>query len=86
MTEIRNTILDRYKRLPALHKGKRRGHNLALALSRHREAYPRFLTDPTMPFSNNLAEQALCMMCLHMKISGCFQTAAGSSWFADMHT
>ena len=50
-----------------LHKGKRRGRNLALALSRHRDARPRFPTDPAIPFSHNLAEQALHMMRLQIE-------------------
>ncbi len=75
---ILQPALDRYERLPPLHKGKRRGHNLALALRRHQEACLRFLTDPAISFSNNRAEQALRMMRLQMKISGCFRTLEGS--------
>ena len=83
---ILQPALDRYERLPPLHKGKRRGHNLALALRRHRDACLRFLTDPAIPFSNNLAEQALRMMRLQMKISGCFRTLEGARRFAEMRS
>ena len=83
---ILQPALDRYERLPPLHKGKRRGHNLALALRRHRDACLRFLTDPAIPFTNNLAEQALRMMRLQMKISGCFRTREGARRFADMRS
>ncbi|MYD91552.1 MAG: transposase [Caldilineaceae bacterium SB0662_bin_9] len=83
---ILQPALDRYERLPPLHKGKRRGHNLALALRRHQEACLRFLTDPAIPFSNNRAEQALRMMRLQMKISGCFRTLEGARRFADMRS
>lgn len=83
---ILQPALDRYERLPPRHKGKRRGHNPALALSRHRDACLRFLTDPAIPFSNNLAEQALRMMRLQMKISGCFRTVEGARRFADLRS
>lgn len=38
---------------------RRRGHNLALALSRHRDACLSFLADPVTPCSPNRAEQVL---------------------------
>ena len=83
---ILTPALDHYARLPPPPKGRRRGHNLALALSRHRDACLRFLTDPAIPFTNNLAEQALRMMRLQMKISGCFRTAEGARRFADLRS
>lgn len=36
---------------------RRRGHNLALALSRHRDACLSFLADPVTPYSARLGEQ-----------------------------
>ncbi len=83
---ILTPALDRYACLPPLPKGRRRGHNLARALSRHRDACLRFLTDPAIPFTNNLAEQALRMMRLQMKISGCFRTAEGARRCADLRS
>ena len=52
---ILQPVQDRYERLPPLRKCKRRGHNLALALRRHWDTCLRFLPDPAIPFSNNLA-------------------------------
>ena len=42
------------------------------------------MADPAEPFANNLAEQALHMARLRMKISGCFRTRVGTGCFAQM--
>lgn len=39
------------------------------------------MTDPGVPFTNNLAEQALRMSKVRQKISGCFRTDEGASTF-----
>lgn len=61
---------------PALTKTRRRGrpprrvgHNLLPRLSIRRQDVLRFLTDPSVPFTNNLAEQDAGMMKLRQKIS-----------------
>ncbi len=78
-------VLDHYESLPLPARGKRRrGHNLALALWELRDACLLFLADPRVPFTNNLAERALRMAKLQMKISGCFRTRAGAERFAHM--
>jgi Transposase IS66 family len=66
---------------PALAKVRRRGrqprrvgHNLLLRLSTRRLDVLRFLTDPSVPFTNNLAEQDGRMMKLRQKISGGFRS------------
>jgi transposase len=41
---------------------RRVGHNLLLRLRDFKPDVPRFLTDPTVPFTNNLAEQDARMM------------------------
>jgi transposase len=46
----------------------------------------RFLTDPSVPFTNNLAEQDLRMMKVRQKISGCFRAMAGAENFAVIRT
>ena len=77
-------VLDHYEGLPPPAHGRRRGHNLALALWTLREACLLFMADPAVPFTNNLAEQALRMARLQMKISGSFRTRAGAERFAHM--
>ena len=56
----------------------RPGQNLLIRLHRHRDDVLRFLVDFTVPFTNNLAEQALRMMKVKMKISGAFRTLAAA--------
>ena len=75
-------VLDHDESLPPPDCGRRRGHNLALALWQDQEACLRFMTDPAVPFINNLAERALHMAKLHMKIAGCFRTRDGAKRFA----
>ena len=67
-------------------KKRRPGHNLALRLEKRRESVLRFLHDPTVPFTNNLAEQDLRMMKLRMKISGCFRSEQGARDFATLRS
>ena len=77
-------VLDHYESLPPPACGRHRGHNLALALWTLRDACLLFLADPRVPFTNNLAEQALRMAKLQMKISGGFRTPAGAERFVRM--
>jgi transposase len=74
---------------PALAKAGRRGrpprrvgHNLLLRLSTRKQDVLRFLTDPSVPFTNNLAEQDGRMMKLKQKISGDFRSNDGATDFA----
>ena len=46
----------------------------------------RFLVDFEVPFTNNLAEQALRMMKVKMKISGGFRTPEGAHAFAALRS
>src|SRR5271170_8040476 len=63
-------------------KPRRVGHNLLLRLSIRKQDVLRFLSDLTVPFTNNLAEQAARMMKLRQKISCGFRSAAGAADFA----
>jgi transposase len=74
---------------PALAKARRRGrpprrvgHNLLLRLSARKHDVLRFLTDPRVPFTNNLAEQDGRMMKLRQKISNGFRSHDGAKDFA----
>lgn len=55
--------------------------NLLRRLREHRADVWRFMTDEGVPFTNNLAEQALRMSKVKQKISGCFRTAHGANTF-----
>jgi transposase len=61
---------------------RRVGHNLLLRLSSRKTDVLRFLTDPRVPFSNNLAERDGRMMKLRQKISGGFRSMEGAMEFA----
>ena len=74
---------------PALAKAGRRGraprrigHNLLLRLSTRKPDVLRFLVDPRVPFTNNLAEQDGRMMKLRQKISGGFRSQDGAKDFS----
>jgi transposase len=65
---------------------RRVGHNLLLRLSTRRQDVLRFLTDPNVPFTNNLAERDGRMMKLRQKISGGFRSEDGAKDFAVMRS
>jgi transposase len=74
--------------IPAEMKARRRGrlprrvgHNLLLRLSTRKQDVLRFLTDPLVPFTNNLAERDGRMMKLRQKISGGFRSEDGAEDF-----
>ena len=67
-------------------KPRRTGYNLLLRLSNRKSDVLRFLTDPSVPFTNNLAEQAVRMMKLRQKISGGFRSEQGSNEFAILRS
>ena len=61
---------------------RRTGHNLLRRLHGRKPDVLRFLSDPTVPFTNNLAEQDGRMMKLRQKISGGFRSVEGAEDFA----
>ncbi len=63
---------------------KRIGHNLAIRLRDRKAEVLRFIHDLSVPFTNNLAEQALRMMKVKAKISGCFRSLDGARRFATL--
>ena len=63
---------------------KRIGHNLAIRMRDRKAEVLRFVHDLSVPFTNNLAEQAMRMMKVKAKISGCFRSLAGAKRFATL--
>jgi transposase len=63
-------------------KPRRVGHNLLRRLQIRRQDVLRFLCDPTVPFTNNLAERDGRMMKLRQKISGGFRSHEGAEDFS----
>ena len=61
---------------------RRKGHNLLLRFQSCSEEVLRFLYDPDVPFTNNLAEQDLRMMKCKQKVSGGFRSFQGAEFFA----
>lgn len=55
--------------------------NLLLRLRNYKDDVWRFMTDVGVPFTNNLAEQALRMAKVRQKVSGCFRTDEGAKTF-----
>lgn len=65
---------------------KSKTQNLLERFKNHREDIIRFIRDFRVPFGNNLAEQAIRMMKVKQKISGCFRSKEGASCFATIRS
>ena len=78
--------------LPEKQKGKRgalkktKTQNLLQRFEQHKESVLAFARDFTTPFGNNLAEQAIRMMKVKQKVSGCFRSEQGAKDFATIRS
>jgi transposase len=60
--------------------------HLLLRLRNYADDVWRFATDHNVPFTNNIAEQAVRMPKVKQKISGCFRTRNGADTFCTLHS
>lgn len=65
---------------------KSKSKNLVDRFVNHKEGIIGFIKNFTIPFGNNIAEQAVRMMKLKQKISGCFRSKAGATVFATIRS
>lgn len=88
------TLLDKQTRAaqrnrdhPVRGKPKRsEAHNLLLALNKYHQQVLAFLTNPAVPFDNNLAERDLRMVKTKVKVSGSFRSIQGGEAFASIRS
>ena len=82
--EARNPAATREDETYSTKRGRvaqSKAHNLLKRLRDYRQDVWRFATDVGVPFTNNLAEQALRMSKVRQKVSGCFRTDQGATTF-----
>lgn len=63
-----------------------KAYNLLRRLREYAEDVWRFASNPDVPFTNNIAEQAVRMNKVKQKISGCFRTMKGLQTFCTIRS
>ena len=87
--DILQAGLNYHNSLPVFKVGsnaKRTGHNLALRLQEKKEGVLMFMYNWEVPFTNNLAEQALRPVKTQQKVSGGYRTERGAQTFAAIRS
>ena len=80
---IRHGALIGANTTPA-NKAEQKHRALARRILKRLEDYLRFATDLSVSFTNNAAEQQICMVKIRKKISGCMRTMKGAKEFATI--
>jgi transposase len=65
---------------------KSKTQNMLMRFIEHKEEILAFAKNFLIPFTNNIAEQAIRMMKVKQKISGCFRSEQGAKDFADIRS
>jgi len=60
--------------------------NLIGRLREYADDVWRFMEQPDVPFTNNIAEQAVRMPKVKQKVSGCFRTTQGADTFCTIRS
>jgi len=74
---------------PAGKKGrlkKSTSRNLLERLLKYEDEVLRFITEESVPFTNNLGENDIRMTKVHQKISGCFRSTEGAEMFCAIRS
>ncbi len=94
LNEYRSLLKEAEKECPDPPKveGKRgrtkksKSRNLLERLQHYEKSVLRFMVNPEVPFTNNLAENDIRMTKVHQKISGCFRSEEGAEIFCAVRS
>lgn len=67
---------------------KKKGKVLCLIerLEKHKDSVLLFARNPSVPFSNNIAEQSVRNLKVKVKVAGCFRSEEGAKWYLKIRS